>query len=375
MNRLQKFHKPFLFISAAIIFHAVYIIMTAGNGVDWGVLRYFSVLSNLLLVVAFILRGVRFRQDDTYGLSFVAYIAVLVTCGVYNFALVPFDGANPFWVGWGNFVTHFLSITLVVVHYFIFEKKGRFRPKHVTLAVLFPAAYWLVFMFVGPFFNFVPYFFMDLEALSLVQVLMWFAGLVVVFGIVAWLLERFVDSGLDGEVWKVYLMGFVTMITFGILSVVLIVVFVIGFAVSTSRPREVPEHLQILILEQGVDIPEEGLRVEVGTSLYIHMRGNFVFFRHHTHDYILVDVSWISNQTINHHPVYEWVQDDEGLWIRIADEARSSGQGGFKNSRGNEGALIIYIPFGMAVNEAFDRIKIATPRFITQGQMGTLPLE
>ena len=146
----EKLHKIFLSISTIIILHGVALTVTCDGSINLAMLKFFTVLSNLLLCGAFIARLVRYSRNDTQYLSFSALISIAVTFMVYNFVLVPFDGADSVFVfpssvivfpSYENFVTHLLSTILAFASYLFFEKKKGFNFRHMLVGMAFPIIY------------------------------------------------------------------------------------------------------------------------------------------------------------------------------------------------------------------------------------------
>ena len=362
------FHKLFLLISAGIIFHGVAVTMTAGGSFDLATLKFFTILSNLLLGIAFIVRLVRYRQNDTQYLSFSAIIAIAVTCLVYNFVLVPFGGADNVFSGYGNFATHLLAGVLAFANYFFFEDKGSFRYKHVPVSVAFPAVYWLVF--VTDIIDFYPYFFMNPNQIGWLRAIAWFGLYLLIFGIIALGLVRLDSSEKASKICaKIYAALLGAAAAFAIIAVLLFGGVMLLFTYAT-RPRPIEPHQQYFALANSTDIPIEGITIEPGISLYINLRGNSVTFQTHERDHVLVTYR-LSSHSIYHQPVYEITHATEGIWLRIADEIRSSGRGQFKNSTPPEGDITIFVPAN--AGEIFYILEIAGQDNI--GWSNAIPLE
>ena len=190
-KRSQKLHKCFLWVAGGILFHGVFLVMFTGGGVNFLVLRYFTLLSNVLLGLGFICKAVAPGQFTKY-VQFSGFVAILITCLVYNLMLVPLAGADPVTSDYGNFVTHLLAGVLALVNYLLFEEKQGIGLGHIGVAVAFPIGYWLVF--APGWTYFAPYFFMDPATIGWGMTLLWFGVLVLVFFAMAlglmWLDQR-----------------------------------------------------------------------------------------------------------------------------------------------------------------------------------------
>jgi len=72
-------------------------------------------------------------------------------------------------------------MTLALVNYFVFEKKGYFSYRHVLAGMIFPGLYWTVFVNIGDRINFFPYFFMSPNEVGWLMVFVWFGALLLTF--------------------------------------------------------------------------------------------------------------------------------------------------------------------------------------------------
>ncbi|MCL2223658.1 MAG: Pr6Pr family membrane protein [Defluviitaleaceae bacterium] len=283
-SRKEIFHKIFLLLCAAIIFHAVWLMVSA----DIGVLRFFTVLSNLLLGAAFTARIALYKRDCEFlrHLSFAALIAIIVTCVVYNFVLVPFAYADNIFSGYANFVTHFLSGVFALSSYVFFEDKGKLRYKHALTAMVFPVGYW--FVFVTPIFDFYPYFFMNPTEIGLGAAILWFAGLVAAFAGVAFGLVWMDSSAEASRVFRILFIVFLGLLGFAAIAAILFIGGLAFLLWLLLRPPTIPPEREFFALENSTDIPAEGISAATGISLYISLRGNGIIFQAHDRDYILV---------------------------------------------------------------------------------------
>ena len=193
MNTIKRYHNLYLLISAIIIGTAVITGLFTSGHLDLTSLRTFTYLSNLVLSIGFILMIVLRKSHPklrTY-ISITVLLAITVTGIVYNLVLVPLTDSEPFYYGFRNFITHGLSFVLALVNYFVFEVKGRFTVKHVAVAMLFPAVYWLIFVSIGGIIRYYPYFFMNPPQIGWTMVFVWFAILLSIFAGLGILLVKY----------------------------------------------------------------------------------------------------------------------------------------------------------------------------------------
>ncbi|MCL2378783.1 MAG: Pr6Pr family membrane protein [Defluviitaleaceae bacterium] len=193
MLKKENIHKLYLLLSAGLILYGVILGLTgggqihlfpgmAGSGsVHFRSLKTFTYQSNLLLVIGFIAMLAFGNSRLRQYISVSVILATTVTGLVYNFLLVPFAQAPMFFSGYVNFSTHVLATVLALANYFIFESKGFLHHKHILAGMLFPGAYWAVFVVIGERINFFPYFFMNPNSVGWVMVFVWFAILLIIF--------------------------------------------------------------------------------------------------------------------------------------------------------------------------------------------------
>ena len=186
----ENLHKPYLLLSIGIVGYAIILGLFPGGSIRLTPLRTFTYLSNIFMVAGFLLMLVLYNSKGSlrHYISASVLVAITVTGIVYNFVLVPFAGATMFYIGMVNFITHALSTVLAIVNYFVFEKKGYYSFKHILVAMIFPAVYWVVFVSIGGRINFYPYFFMNPEQIGWVMVIVWFCILLAVFAAMGLLL-------------------------------------------------------------------------------------------------------------------------------------------------------------------------------------------
>ena len=241
-------------------------------------------------------------------------------------------------VGYENFVTHYLSLFFAVVNYVFFEDKKQFRYKYVLTAMIFPLGYWLVFAM--PISDFYPYFFMDPTQIGWGMAIFWFAAFLVVFAGVAVGWVRMDNASRGGAI-----------IRYVIIAVLCIVTFFSGFFffiiagltwLFDDRPRTIPRE-EPFAIENPVDMPEAGIHVEPGISLYINLRGNgFSFMLHDGSDVFVMPV--ICNCNFCYYLVYEIADEEDETWLRIGDKLHRRRIGWQKNSRGCDGWITVLVP-------------------------------
>ena len=145
-------------------------------------LRSYTVLSNFLLVIGFFAMSFcnKYKAFRSY-ISFAVLVCILITGIVYNIMLVPFTDAPMVFFGWGNFVTHLLSMILAVINYLIFEEKKLFTYKHILAPGILSFMYWLFFILFGGAIDWHPYFFMDPRQITWGMIFFWLVIIIIFF--------------------------------------------------------------------------------------------------------------------------------------------------------------------------------------------------
>lgn len=159
-------------------------------------LSYYTMQSNLLCLVVFIifliadLRKYDYREDKWYYIvKGIITIAILVTAIIYMFALLP-SGFSMHTISRskvltkkiGNLLVHVISPLLVLMDYFLFDKKGKFKIFYPIIWLCFPAYYaFFVYLYQangGRFYNIggsrnFAYFFLDYRKIGIKGVAIW----------------------------------------------------------------------------------------------------------------------------------------------------------------------------------------------------------
>lgn len=158
-------------------------------------LSYYTLQINVMCLVAFITFCIadilkkEYRKSDLYYvLKGTLVIAMLIMAITYQIALVPNQfqmdslqsSINNKYIA--NLLVHKVSPILVILDYFIFDEKGRFRVYYPIIWLFFPLNY-VVYVYVyrasgGRFYNIggskdFAYFFLDYKQMGYIQVLEW----------------------------------------------------------------------------------------------------------------------------------------------------------------------------------------------------------
>jgi len=134
---------------------------------------YFTMLSNVVVFGSFLYFLLKKKELSTNDviLKGAVTISILLTFLVYHTLLNPIFGESdynpPFW---GDFFVHTFTPLMVLLDYFLFDKKGNFRYSFIPFWLIFPMFYFLfanIYALFGGMFVYedsssrYPYFFMD----------------------------------------------------------------------------------------------------------------------------------------------------------------------------------------------------------------------
>jgi len=191
----QKLHKLCLLVIVGIVLHGTILAMIIDGQLRLDYLRFFTIISNLLIVIGFLVMLVLYDKKGTfwYYISMNILMGISATALTYNFVLVPFGGSKIVFSDYSNFITHLFSAILVFFNYIAFEKKGLFNFSHVLAGLVVPFVYYSVFLSIGHIIDFYPYFFMRSEVVGWPMVFVLFGilmGLLFLFGILILLLDK-----------------------------------------------------------------------------------------------------------------------------------------------------------------------------------------
>jgi hypothetical protein len=193
----QNIHKVYLLTGAVVITAGAIMAMNTGGSFSPQSLKFFTIQSNFLTALGFVLMAVLYNGEGWRGklrsyINFSIIVMISITGLVYNLLLVPTTPeALPVTSDFPNFSTHFLSTVLALVGYFVFEKKGCFSVKHILASTIFPVSYWIVFVSIGEAIDFFPYFFMEHPTIGWGMTIAWFLIILVVVSALGLLLVKF----------------------------------------------------------------------------------------------------------------------------------------------------------------------------------------
>lgn len=175
-------------------------------------LSYYTLQSNIICLIAFLcylvseIRGKKYKSDIYYLIKGAIVIAIIITALVYRFALAP-NGFEMTSLATAidnkkiaNFLVHTLSPILVVLDYFIFDEKGKFKFYYPIIWLVIPLNY-ILYVYTysshgGTFYSIggsrqFAYFFLDYNAIGYIGVLKWIMLFSIIILIISYVLVFF----------------------------------------------------------------------------------------------------------------------------------------------------------------------------------------
>ncbi|MDO4753592.1 MAG: Pr6Pr family membrane protein [Bacillota bacterium] len=189
MNRSIFLYRVLLF--AAGIAGIVLQVLDDGAGM----FMYYTILSNLLVVLFLgymLVKKGRLSDPDIRSKDGVA-MAILITCVVYHFMLAPTAKAKDYY-NIENFICHYILPLGFIVDSLFFDRVATKKTDPVSWSV-FPVAYFIFALMNGLFLhipipgrkNFYPYFFVDVDRMGLMKVLMFCMVILIVYIVTGYL--------------------------------------------------------------------------------------------------------------------------------------------------------------------------------------------
>jgi hypothetical protein len=192
------------------------ILMVCGfpGKLDFGLMKYYTLLSNVLVLVFFVLAALhtamRIIKNGTRGaVTFAPHfkggvtIAITITLLVYQFMLAgsPFAMSSALS---GDAFVHMFTPLLVILDWLLFDKKGSYTVRDPFKWTIPPLCY-IAFAFIAAplgvtyyYGGRYPYFFFDVDTLGLGTVILYLLGMTVAFFVLAYIfvgLDRLMGRG------------------------------------------------------------------------------------------------------------------------------------------------------------------------------------
>ncbi len=156
------------------------------------ILSYYTLQSNIICLIAFVyftyqeMRKKSYKTTLYYKIKGALMIAIFVTGFIYTIALAP----NQFQMTYSqtlskqiaNLLVHAISPIAVILDYFLFDEKGKFKHSDTAFWLVFPL-YYVIYVYTyrylgGEFYNIggskkYAYFFLDYEKIGYKGVVKW----------------------------------------------------------------------------------------------------------------------------------------------------------------------------------------------------------
>ncbi|NJC23749.1 hypothetical protein BJ994_002825 [Arthrobacter pigmenti] len=195
----------FRLVFAALSLAGVVVQLTISLNSDFGAVNffsYFTILSNIIASLVFIISAVRLARNYQTNDVDVAIrggsVVYMVFVGVvFNTLLrdVELGGLLP----WINTVHHMVMPLAVLVDWIVWPPRSRIRLRTVFVWMIFPVAYVLYSLIRGAVVGFYPYPFLDPTVQGYGGVALYCAALVVAFAVLAllvrWIANRVQHAG------------------------------------------------------------------------------------------------------------------------------------------------------------------------------------
>lgn len=194
MKKLALIYRIILVI---VGIYGLYLNFTSTYANVFELLHYFTILSNILVVIFFIFLIINYNKNkDYFHLKGSVTMSITVTFLIFHFLLRPtmFDMVES---GYSvdsieNILLHYVVPLMTIFDYLIFDTKGRYNKFDPFIWLTIPFTYFIVMTINGLFgYTFksgshYPYFFMDYDKLGVTGVLLYVLGIIVAFTILGY---------------------------------------------------------------------------------------------------------------------------------------------------------------------------------------------
>lgn len=193
MTKLARGTAALIALLAALALMAQFRVSSADNtgplATAWSMARYFTILTNLMIVATFGLAALRNRAPRSFWMAGLV-LWILIVGLVYHLLLYKPHVGLAYWADHGLHTATPLATTA----WWIAFSRTTPLPVHAPLTWLWwPFAYFLYATLRGALDGKYPYFFIDLDDLTLLELARNFLGLMIAFliaGFILWTLSR-----------------------------------------------------------------------------------------------------------------------------------------------------------------------------------------
>lgn len=180
------------------------------------IIIYYTGISNLICFIISICMLVDEYKDNKkdkriidFRIKGIVVMMITVTLLIYHFLLLPKNlaekGAIETWT-WQNIITHYLVPLLVIFDWILFEEKGKYGKKEPFLWLIIPYTYFVYAIIRAELFGQIkgidsryPYFFIDIDALGIINVLK-YVIIITIFFIILGYIIYFIDRKLAEKI-------------------------------------------------------------------------------------------------------------------------------------------------------------------------------
>ena len=191
-NRIKIIYRLLLI---CLGLYGLYLNLFSGYGNITEMLRYFTILSNIIVVIFFIFLVINCKKNSPH-LKGAITMAITVTFLIFHFMLRPtlFDMANSEFNMYSpaNLLMHYIIPIMTILDWLIFDIKGQYKWYDPIIWLLIPLAYFIIMSINGLLgYTFssgshYPYFFMDWDTLG-IKVLLYVLIIIIAFTILGYI--------------------------------------------------------------------------------------------------------------------------------------------------------------------------------------------
>lgn len=188
--------------------YGLYLNFTGLNGNAYKLLHYFTILSNVLVVLFFIFLIVNhYRNKEYLHIKGAITMSITITFLVFHFMLRPtmfnMIGTDYSPYSAANLLLHYVVPLMTILDWILFDTKGEYKAYDPLLWLIIPTAYYVFSTINGIFgYTFIngshyPYFFIDYDSLGLLGVLRYVLLILVAFiilGYIYYIIDRMLSK-------------------------------------------------------------------------------------------------------------------------------------------------------------------------------------
>lgn len=207
MKKLRLIYRILLVL---IGLYGLYLNLFGGHANMLELLHYFTILSNILVVLFFLFLIIKNKSNRDYPhLKGAITMSITVTFLIFHFLLRPtlfnMSGGSYNLYSPSNLIVHYIVPIMTILDWILFDTKGRYKIFDPIIWLIIPFVYFIVmtingllgYTFTGG--SHYPYFFMDWDKLGAVNVLLYVFFIIVSFTILGYIYYG-IDLLLDNKI-------------------------------------------------------------------------------------------------------------------------------------------------------------------------------